>query len=41
MAQLGERSKDIITRGFYKWMEQISDISDIIKGLNDDLSNTD
>ncbi|MEE3343989.1 MAG: hypothetical protein VZS44_07865 [Bacilli bacterium] len=41
MAQLGERSKDIIKHNFYKWMEQVSDISDIIKGLNDDLSNTD
>lgn len=41
MAQLGERSKDIINRNFSKWMEQISEIPDVIKSLKEDLSNSD
>ena len=40
MAQLGERSKDIINKNFSKWLENISEITDVIKGLKEDLSNS-
>jgi hypothetical protein len=40
MASLGERSKDIISFNFNKWLENISDIPNIVKGLKEDLSNS-